>query len=522
MSHLWVDTNFPGGGVANVEIRGRVVFFEAPLDNGTRSLWYYFKLHGCAGQRITLVQRGMEHVLGIFESRGYRPVVPVIRDGQGDWTRVGEEGIVYSEHLLFFQFEVLPEHDVCEVAFCYPYVQRNWLAFEKTLPQNLLKCEEIGRTKENRPYLRYWLSDPDAKPRDFVVLTARQHAGEVSGSYVLEGLLKRLTDGSPEMKKLLTKTAFCILPIVDLDCVETGKYGKDQLPVDMNRNWIAHPYHPEIASFQSDLERLSQHYHLLWAFDLHAPQPGAASYMPPSRSALPQSESWNRMWNMALAYESKCAGKISFHLNDVDTEVLNWGGANNHGQTDAYYARRWNCNATCFEYSYHRTAEDKLLEKSDWRLLGSLLAETIAEKLYDEALSDTPDMSRIPAWTLPARLQAWSPLQRIDGMTVLEEANTLLLTPVASQNHAWLLSPETSFLKRLKLMADASCTVELYVSYYQKQLLLHHSNTVFVSLEKGRPFHWKQEHLIEGADASAIGIHIRNLPCDLAIEWIAE
>ena len=76
------------------------------------------------------------------------------------------------------------------------------------------------------------------------------------------------------------------------------------------------------------------------------------------------------MWNMALAYEANCRNHVSFHLHDVDTQVLNWGGMNNHALVEYYYAVRWNCNLTCLEYAYHRDGEQQIVEIGHWNELG--------------------------------------------------------------------------------------------------------------------------------------------------------
>ena len=78
MASIRVDANFPGGAVENVEINNLTIVFEAPLDNSPQSLWYFFRVIGAQGQRLILIQKGLDHVLGVHESRGYGPVVPVL------------------------------------------------------------------------------------------------------------------------------------------------------------------------------------------------------------------------------------------------------------------------------------------------------------------------------------------------------------------------------------------------------------------------------------------------------------
>ncbi len=492
MSVLHVNSNFPGGAVDNVSINDNTICFEAPLDFSPRSLWFYFSVDGCAGKKITLIQQKLERVLGYNESRGYQPVVPVWKDGiNGTWERVDEQSIVYSEHPYTFRFEVSPVNDICFVAFCYPYLFSDWAAFLETLPKEYITRKQIGTTKAGRPFYRYIIKSPHSDPKRYISVTARQHAGEVSGSYVMEGLVRRLTDGSSEMESLLEKSFFCVVPFMDSDCVEEGKYGKDQSPVDYNRDWRWRPYQPEITAMQAELERLGQDSDLLWAFDLHAPQPGGASYMPPVRSCLPGTVLWNRMWNFGIAYEDACKGKVSFHLKDVDTEVLNWGGMNNRALTENYFSARWHRNMTCFEYSYHRDGEGNVLHIQDWHKFGEILAETIGAKLFDSALDPEPDSERIPEWAVPTVLTGWTSAQRIDGIRIEEKGSSISLIPSEDRNHCWLTSSlDSRQADHWEISAEADTTITVYASYYRDGLLVDHARKEYIYLTAGQNCRW--------------------------------
>lgn len=521
MANLHVDANFPGGGVDHVRWEGNTLYFHAPLDNSPQSLWYFFRIQGGAGEKLTLIQQGLERVLGVRESRGYQPVVPVWKDGEdGAWHRVDESTIVYTQEPLQFQFAIEPSQTVCYVAFCYPYLKKNWDAFAAALPQGYVQHDVIGETKAGRPFGRWLIRSPKAKPEKLIVLSARQHAGEVSGSYVLEGLLKRLTDGSGEMEALLEKVAVCVFPIMDLDCVEEGRYGKDQSPTDFNRDWRWKPYHPEIQNVYREVERLSETYEIFWAMDLHAPQPGGASYMPPARAIKTGSPAWNRMWNLALYYEDACARNgVSFHLSDVDTQVLNWGGINNTGLTCFYYHGRWNCNELTLEYSYHRDGEGRVLEIPDWHNLGKSLVETMADHLFDADLSDAPDMDRVPAWAVPRPLQAWRLARQEHGLNIAEDGEAITVAAVDPVNRCWLTSPIADTApKAWVLEADCDVSLQVYASFYCQGLLDSHAKMEAVRLKANEPLVWEAPAApIENAIAT-LSLVVENLPGTLRVK----
>jgi len=471
---------------------------------------------------LTLVQEGLDKVLGVYQSRGYQPVVPVWRDGEnGEWQRVDERTIQYTHEPHQFRFQIKPNASVCYVSFCYPYTQQDWQSFVQTLPADYIRQDTVGVTKQGRPYPRVLVQSPKANPKNMVLLTARQHAGEVSGSYVLEGFLKRLMDGSAEMEALLAQTAFCVFPLVDLDCVEEGRYGKGQAPCDFNRDWGWKPYHVEIRNIYGELGRLSQDYFISYSVDLHAPQPGGASYMPPSRAVMTGSPEWNRMWNLAIRYEDACKGKVSFALKDVDTQVLNWAGKHFPGMRSWYFANHWNCGAVSFEYAYHRDSEGRILTIKDWYVLGEKLVETLASSLFDPCLKKTPDMDRIPQWAVPQQLKHWSLAQKIEGVDVSEVCERTVITAKDLLNKCWIVSryPQHDDIEPAcwEFVADSEMKVELYASWFKEGLLLSHTDNESVWLHKDELFRWTMPDKPEKECKGTVGIVLQNIPGKLEI-----
>jgi hypothetical protein len=93
---------------------------------------------------------------------------------------------------------------------------------------------------------------------------ARQHAGEVSASWVLDGMLRRVAELQPDV------LLWCA-PLVDIDGVEQGDFGKDAPPVDLNRAWQQPPLRHEVIVLTQDIDRWAQRCRPMVALDLHAP-----------------------------------------------------------------------------------------------------------------------------------------------------------------------------------------------------------------------------------------------------------
>lgn len=87
---------------------------------------------------------------------------------------------------------------------------------------------------------------PQNKPRPFsfkdkktIFLSSRVHPGETPASFVLEGILKFLTEKNNEQAKiLLDKFVFKIVPMLNPDGVFRGYYRLDTNGQNLNRYYI--------------------------------------------------------------------------------------------------------------------------------------------------------------------------------------------------------------------------------------------------------------------------------------------
>ena len=74
------------------------------------------------------------------------------------------------------------------------------------------------------------------KKRTLIWFQARQHAWESGSSWVADGLA-RYAASAAGISTLLSVADVVVTPIVDVDNVVVGGAGKDQEPVDFNRDW---------------------------------------------------------------------------------------------------------------------------------------------------------------------------------------------------------------------------------------------------------------------------------------------
>lgn len=95
-----------------------------------------------------------------------------------------------------------------------------------------------------------------------IILTARHHACESTGSYVLEGVIREFSENPVSDAKIL-----CV-PFVDFDGVVDGDQGKARKPHDHNRDYLAeNSIYPETSAIQEYANKNGCNY----GFDFHSP-----------------------------------------------------------------------------------------------------------------------------------------------------------------------------------------------------------------------------------------------------------
>jgi len=151
----------------------------------------------------------------------------------------------------------------------------------------------LARTLGGRPVPGVRISEPGAtnSARYGVWINARQHAWESGSSWVARGLLEWLVSDDPDALSLRRKADITVIPIVDVDSVETGQGGKDQLPHDQNRDWGTTTYFPEVGAAKERLAAMAKADRLDMYLDLHDPGFSERSvdfYIPPVPLLVPQ------------------------------------------------------------------------------------------------------------------------------------------------------------------------------------------------------------------------------------------
>lgn len=238
---MYIHTHFPGGNIRVDRIENDTVYVERELRD-TEDDWFYwaFCVEGAAGRQLTFR----------FPST----------------VRVGRFGPAISHDMENWHWLDVPCHGD---SFTYTFgaqEDRVWFAHDMLYQPSRFTalCKRLGFREElfctsvsgqELPCVSYGSGDK------WILLTARHHACEATGSYVLEGMTEELLSALPPDYAVL------VVPFVDLDGVIHGDQGKNRRPHDHNRDYTDHPIYNVIDK----LMQFGRTHDLRYTFDLHSP-----------------------------------------------------------------------------------------------------------------------------------------------------------------------------------------------------------------------------------------------------------
>ncbi len=242
-----IKSDFPGGNIQVLESGEDTALVEVELRD-TEGDWFYwcFSVEGAEGKTLTFRFPSPTRV-------GYYGAA-VSRDHVNycwQYPDTGHEGDSFTytfgeeEHKVYFA------HDIV-------YLPTHFEAF----------CERLGceaRTLCKSEQGRDVPFDYEEGVGDQVILlTARHHACEATGSWVLEGALEELI-----YDPYFITYHILAVPFMDYDGVVGGDQGKNRRPHDHNRDYD--PAEPALYATVDAVRRLAEENKVVFAFDFHSP-----------------------------------------------------------------------------------------------------------------------------------------------------------------------------------------------------------------------------------------------------------
>ena len=237
---MTIHRDFIGGNIAVDHIENDTVYLEREIRD-TEGDWFYwaFCAEGFEGRTVTFVFPN-PHRVGRFGAAVSHDLKTWqwSESGSGDrfpYTFGGDESRVYFAHNMVYDTG----------------------RFEKLCESHGLTAETFCKSVKGRdlPALRFGSGDK------WILLTARHHACESTGSYVLDGVTEYLLTCLPEGYSVL------VVPFVDYDGVLDGDQGKNRMPHDHNRDYIDAPIYEVVEKLMA----FGREHNLVYTFDFHSP-----------------------------------------------------------------------------------------------------------------------------------------------------------------------------------------------------------------------------------------------------------
>lgn len=278
--------DFPGGsGVVHVQAGEETTIRIDPSNHPGKGFraWWYVKLAG--------LTPGKTVVLDVGEAPWATPDQAMFSTDNADWKQT-EPGVRTGKRI---RYRLVPPAGTLWVAWGPPFVLADAQRLvESTGGRAGAEVFNLCETREGNatPAVRI-MEKVDSEPssRPLLWVHARQHAWESGASWVCKGFVDWVCSSDAAATRLRQSAEIVVVPIMDVDNVQRGAGGKNQIPHDHNRDWSDSPHWRAVAEAQSALRKAAQEGRLAAFIDLHNPSANDKSpffFIPPAEVLSPQ------------------------------------------------------------------------------------------------------------------------------------------------------------------------------------------------------------------------------------------
>ena len=241
---MTIEIRKPGdsGNVAVSFIDSSRIVLDIESDNAAPfKQWFYFEL--CAKELTTV---SLELIVEDTSFGGWHDAQPVIQTPGGTWQR---HYAAFVNGRLKLKLTLL--RGVTRIAYFEPYPYSSHKLFLASITTSeSISVSTIGESLQGLPIdmIGIKLGKPPFKT---IWVTARQHPGEVMGSWWIEGFIEKIE----RWKETPVGLKVFVVPMLNPDGVVHGNIRTNAAGVDLNRAWQSSPVHhaPEVTAVLSEM-----------------------------------------------------------------------------------------------------------------------------------------------------------------------------------------------------------------------------------------------------------------------------
>ncbi len=256
-----ISNSCPGENIEVVRLAKNEAFLRHERRNNENWSWSYWAFHAdeLPAHEVTFRFTG-ETPEYRYDDEVVSPFGPAVSLDGVHWTWLGAES---SPDRKTFKYTNTAGHKRVYFSIYLGYRPQNLDLFinkHKNNPHFRTSVLAVSEKGAKVPLLE--IGKPEANYH--ILLTARHHSGETSGSYVLEGFLEHILRG----RGLAAENfLFHVVPFVDYDGVAGGDPGNNRLPHNHNRDYIDEPLYAAVRAIKA----LADKYEFQAALDFHGP-----------------------------------------------------------------------------------------------------------------------------------------------------------------------------------------------------------------------------------------------------------
>ena len=227
-----IDSNFDSGNLLSVtQIAPGEYNFELNPYNFW-GIWFHFRVVNAKDSTVTFHLTNVEHdwlTWDVFS--------PFVSPDWENWDEISNHSFDDPIYSFTYTFQTDTAYVCTHPAFTTT-MMTEYLDEIESHPY-VVDRQVITNSVQGRPIEKIVLTDP-SYPNDEklgVWMISRQHASELPGWYVMQGLINWLLSDDPEAMAVMQHMIFNVIPMMNPDGVYAGKYRTNSLDIDLNRQW---------------------------------------------------------------------------------------------------------------------------------------------------------------------------------------------------------------------------------------------------------------------------------------------